>query len=208
MPKAKKKTTKPKTRKTTTKTAKAMTVEDAVEELEPKELKERDPAEQEMLVLVRRFNTRRNQMFLKWGEKYMVDSDHEIRERFEKAMHWFEIAQMARDVEWARECCDQLMRGYTALEGHLLGKGILPQPPDLWEFTLDNGMEIFFARTEADKERAPNGKPVFTADELLVLLEKMEVVIEAKRLWENAKVVASEPPFDDPVEDVGIGAEE
>jgi hypothetical protein len=141
---------------------------------------------------------RQKQMIKKWGQNYEGILPAEERKKFHQAWEWWDTAIASQRLEWISEMTDQLMRAFPAVEGLILANGIQPQPPDLWELTLENGMPVLFAKTEEDRSRAPENAVVFLANEIIILLDKLPVVIKAKKVWQKAEL-EKDTPFDDEI---------
>lgn len=114
--------------------------------------------------------------------------------RFGSAKAKLDAAITANDAVAVAARAAILIKGWKAMDAEAKKAGHEELSPDIWTHTTDDGFRMAVARSNPDAIKAirtdpkMEGTPVFSLDEVARIVQSMETVTSAKKVWPEAVV--------------------
>lgn len=114
--------------------------------------------------------------------------------RFGSAKAKLDAAITANDAVAVAARAAILIKGWRAMDAEAKKAGHEELSPDIWTHTTDDGFRMAVARSNPDAIKAirtdpkMEGTPVFSLDEVARIVQSMETVTSAKKVWPEAVV--------------------
>jgi hypothetical protein len=127
--------------------------------------------------------------------------------RFGSAKAKLDAAITANDPGAVADRAVVLIKGWRVMDAEAKKAGHEALDPEVWTHTTGDGFRIAVARANADAVKAirtdpkMEGIPVFSLDEVARIVESMETVTSAKKVWPEAVVRRISKKPDEPLND-------
>lgn len=139
----------------------------------------------------------------KWGVDVLPGlADADMQKKWNRQMEKLNDAIEGGRLNDAVGLVQGTMRGYKALEDHVLSRGYKPNPPDVWDVQHPESGQIYrICKNNIDARRGSDKSVVtYTLQEVARILEAQQLVNVVKSQFENSKVTKvgnkTKDPFD------------
>jgi len=133
----------------------------------------------------------------KWGVgRLELLVSNELRTKFRRQLQRFNDAIASNDLEKVQTTGEATKRGWLILDQAAAAAGAVPLSPEYWEFQLSDGSVVAFCRNGYDAHavvREGRRLQVWSADEIIRLIESNYEIVLTKQMFPGAEVVSARP---------------